>query len=359
MTVSTTRAEGRGWRRPRVPVRTANVVGLILVLLVIAWLAVNAYQDWTTFVQLSLTGLTRGSLYALVALGYTLVYGILELINFAHADVFMIGGMIAATFALGVFDLGVNPGFGLLVLAIVVALVVAMVGCGLLNASIERVAYRPLRRAPRLVPLITAIGVSFILQDVGLIWKGSQPVSLPVETLPHGTIFTLGTCPKCVTYIWDRFFVLVVTVPVLIGLVWLVRFTRQGKAMRATAQDKDAAALMGIDVNRTISFTFAIAGALAGAAGVIFVFYSTTIQFNTGFTLGLIAFTAAVLGGIGNLQGAVLGGLLIGFTQDFNEGLSWYAPGTAWTQSIVFGILIVILVFRPQGLLGEQVPEGG
>jgi branched-chain amino acid transport system permease protein len=335
------------------------VVGLILVLLVIVWLAVNAYQDWTTFVQLSLTGLTRGSLYALVALGYTLVYGILELINFAHADVFMIGGMIAATFALGVFDLGVNPGFGLLVLAIVVALAVAMVGCGLLNASIERVAYRPLRRAPRLVPLITAIGVSFILQDVGLIWKGSQPVSLPVETLPHGTIFTLGTCPKCVTYNWDRFFVLVVTVPVLIGLVWLVRFTRQGKAMRATAQDKDAAALMGIDVNRTISFTFAIAGALAGAAGVIFVFYSTTIQFNTGFTLGLIAFTAAVLGGIGNLQGAVLGGLLIGFTQDFNEGLSWYAPGTAWTQSIVFGILIVILVFRPQGLLGEQVPEGG
>jgi branched-chain amino acid transport system permease protein len=335
------------------------VVALVLVLLVVAWLAVNAYHDWTTFVQLSLTGLTRGSLYALVALGYTLVYGILELINFAHADVFMIGGMIAATFALGVFDLGVNPAFGLLVLAIVVALAVAMVGCGLLNASIERIAYRPLRRAPRLVPLITAIGVSFILQDVGLIWKGSQPVSLPVETLPHGTIFTLGTCPKCVTYNWDRFFVLLVTVPVLIGLVWLVRYTRQGKAMRATAQDKDAAALMGIDVNRTISFTFAIAGALAGAAGVIFVFYSTTIQFNTGFTLGLIAFTAAVLGGIGNLQGAVLGGLLIGFTQDFNEGLSWYAPGTAWTQSIVFGILIVILVFRPQGLLGEQVPEGG
>jgi branched-chain amino acid transport system permease protein len=224
---------------------------------------------------------------------------------------------------------------------------------------IERVAYRPLRRAPRLVPLITAIGVSFILQDVGLIWKGSQPVALPVETLPHGTIFTLGTCPKCVTYNWDRFFVLVVTVPVLLGLVWLVRFTRQGKAMRAAAQDKDAAALMGIDVDRTISFTFMIAGALAGTAGVIFVFYSTTIQWNTGFTLGLIAFTAAVLGGIGNLPGAVLGGLMIGFIQDFNEGLPWHAPGTAWTQSIVFAILILILVFRPQGLLGEQTPEGG
>ena len=349
----------RSKRRPRVPSVVVNVVGLALVGILVVWLAVNAYQDWSTFVQLSLTGLTRGALYALVALGYTLVYGILELINFAHGDVFMIGGMIAASFALGVFDLGADPSLGLLVVAILVALTVAMVGCGLLNASIERIAYRPLRRAPRLVPLITAIGMSFILQDVGLVWKGSQPVSLPVETLPHGTIFTLGTCPKCVTYNWDRFFVLVVTVPVLLGLVWLVRYTRQGKAMRATAQDKDAAALMGIDVNRTISFTFGIAGALAGTAGVIFVFYSTTIRYDTGFTLGLIAFTAAVLGGIGNLPGAVLGALMIGFIQDYNEGLSWHAPGTAWTQSIVFGILILILVFRPQGLLGEQTPEGG
>jgi branched-chain amino acid transport system permease protein len=354
-----TRLETRWKRRPQLPSVFVNVAGLTLIGVLVAWLAINAYHDWTTFVQLSLTGLTRGALYALVALGYTLVYGILELINFAHGDVFMIGGMIAASFALGVFNLGPNPSLGILIIAILVALVAAMVGCGLLNAGIERIAYRPLRRAPRLVPLITAIGVSFILEDFGLIWKGSQPVSLPPETLPHGTIFTLGTCPKCVTYNWDRFFVLIVTVPVLLGLVWLVRYTRQGKAMRATAQDKDAAALMGIDVNRTISFTFAIAGALAGTAGVIFAFYSTTIRFDTGFTLGLIAFTAAVLGGIGNLQGAVLGALLIGFIQDFNEGLSWHAPGSAWTQSIVFAILILILVFRPQGLLGEQTPEGG
>jgi branched-chain amino acid transport system permease protein len=351
--------DARWKRRPQFPSLLVNVVGITLIGVLVSWLAVNAYKDWTTFVQLSLTGLTRGALYALVALGYTLVYGILELINFAHGDVFMIGGMIAASFALGVFNLGPNPSLGILIIAILVSLVAAMVGCGLLNAGIERVAYRPLRRAPRLVPLITAIGVSFILEDFGLIWKGSQPVSLPPETLPHGTIFTLGTCPKCVTYNWDRFFVLVVTVPVLLGLVWLVRYTRQGKAMRATAQDKDAAALMGIDVNRTISFTFAIAGALAGTAGVIFAFYSTTIRFDSGFTLGLIAFTAAVLGGIGNLPGAVLGALLIGFIQDFNEGLSWHSPGSAWTQSIVFGILILILVFRPQGLLGEQTPEGG
>jgi branched-chain amino acid transport system permease protein len=357
--VPETQLETRWRRRPQLPSALVNMVGLGLVGIVVAWLAVNAYKDWSTFVQLSLTGLTRGALYALVALGYTLVYGILELINFAHGDVFMIGGMIAASFALGAFNLGPNPSLGILIVAILVSLVVAMVGCGLLNAGIERVAYRPLRRAPRLVPLITAIGVAFILEDFALIWKGSQPVSLPPGTLPHGTIFTLGTCPKCVTYNWDRFFVLVVTVPVLLGLLWLVRYTRQGKAMRATAQDKDAAALMGIDVNRTISFTFMIAGALAGTAGVIFAFYSTTIRFDTGFTLGLIAFTAAVLGGIGNLPGAVLGALLIGFIQDFNEGLSWHAPGSAWTQSIVFGILILILVFRPQGLLGEQTPEGG
>jgi branched-chain amino acid transport system permease protein len=339
--------------------RVVPTIGLSLVAIVIAWLVVNLVKDWSTFVQLFFGGLTRGALYALVALGYTLVYGILELINFAHGDVFMIGGMISATFAIQVFGLGTNPPLGTLVLAILVSLGVAMAGCGLLNATIERVAYRPLRRAPRLVPLITAIGMSFIIQDVGLIWKGSQPVSLPPETLPHGDIFTIGTCPKCATYTWDRLFVLLITVPVLVTLVWLVRYTRQGKAMRATAQDKDAAAMMGIDVNRTISFTFLIAGALAGAAGVIFAFYSTTIRYDTGFTLGLIAFTSAVLGGIGNLQGAVVGAMLIGFIQDFNEGLSWHAPGPAWTQSIVFAILILILVFRPQGLLGERTPEGG
>jgi branched-chain amino acid transport system permease protein len=347
-------------RRRRRPLRSLIVpaVGLSLVALVVAWLFVNLIKDPTTFLQLTFTGLTRGSLYALVALGYTLVYGILELINFAHGDVFMIGGMVAATFALQVFNLQSNGPLTTLIPAVLVSLGAAIVVCGLLNATIERVAYKPLRRAPRLVPLITAIGVSFVIEDVAFVWKGPRPVSLPPETLPSGTIFTIGTCPKCATYSWNQFFVLAVTVPVLIGLVWLVRYTRRGKAMRATAQDKDAAAMMGIDVDRTISFTFLLAGALAGVAGVTFAFYETTIAFNTGFTLGLIAFTAAVLGGIGNLAGAVLGGLLIGFIQDYNEGLSWHGPGSSWTNTIVFGILILILVFRPQGLLGEQTPEG-
>jgi branched-chain amino acid transport system permease protein len=332
--------------------------GFVLVALVLAWLGVNLAKEPDTFFRVLLIGVSQGALYALVALGYTLVYGILELINFAHGDVFMLGGMISATIVLQVFALGENPGIGILVGALLVSLVAAMVGCAVLNAAIERIAYKPLRSAPRLAPLITAIGVSFILQNVAIIWKGTRPVNLPESEFSAGgggVIFRAGH----VVYTWDRFFVLLITVPVLVGLIWLVQFTRQGKAMRATAQDKDAAAMMGIDVDRTISFTFLVAGALAGAGGVIFAFYSTTIGFGTGFTLGLFAFTAAVLGGIGNLPGAVLGALLIGLIQNFNEGLAWHAPGSKWTESIVFAILILILVFRPQGLLGERTPEGG
>jgi branched-chain amino acid transport system permease protein len=328
------------------------------VAIVLAWLGVNLAKDPNTFFRVLLIGVSQGALYALVALGYTLVYGILELINFAHGDVFMLGGMISATIVVQAFGLGENPGVGILVAALLVSLLAAMGGCALLNATIERVAYKPLRSAPRLAPLITAIGVSFILQNVAIIWKGTRPVNLPESEFSAGgggVIFRIGD----VVYTWDRLFVLLITVPVLVGLIWLVQFTRQGKAMRATAQDKDAAAMMGINVDRTISFTFLVAGGLAGAGGVIFAFYSTTIGFSTGFTLGLFAFTAAVLGGIGNLPGAVLGALLIGLIQNFNEGLSWHTPGSKWTESIVFAILILILVFRPQGLLGERTPEGG
>jgi branched-chain amino acid transport system permease protein len=229
-----------------------------------------------------------------------------------------------------------------------------MAFCALLNASIERVAYRPLRNAPRLAPLITAIGMSFILQDVGLNRLGPAPVSVP-NILPTGAVFTIGG----IAYPWSSLIVAVSAIPVLILLVWLVQRTRQGRAMRATAQDQEAAAMMGINVNRTISFTFLLAGSLAGVAGLLYALYSTNIQFDQGFTLGLIAFTAAVLGGIGNLPGAVLGAIIIGLIQQFNEGLSWHAPGSDWTQSIVFAILILILVFRPEGLLGERTPEGG
>jgi branched-chain amino acid transport system permease protein len=331
----------------------APVLGLTLVGLVCAWLLVNLVQAPDQWFRVFLIGLTNGALYALVALGYTLVYGILELINFAHGDVFMLGAMMAASL-ITAFGLTEDSSLSSVLPAILAALAVATLGCGLINVTVERIAYKPLRNAPRLAPLITAIGMSFILQNVAIVWKGTETVSVD-KTLPDGKVFSIGD----VVYTWDRLFVVVVTVPVLFLLMWLVQYTRQGKAMRATAQDKDAAAMMGIDVNRTISFTFLIAGGLAGVAGVIFAFYYTTVRFDNGFTLGLIAFTAAVLGGIGNLPGAVLGAVLIGLLQAFNEGLSWHAPGPAWTTSIVFGILILILVFRPQGLLGEQTPEGG
>jgi branched-chain amino acid transport system permease protein len=328
-------------------------LGLVFVALLIFWLSVNAVKAPSDFFEVFLIGITTGCVYALVALGYTLVYGILELINFAHGDVFMLGGMFSITYATGLFNL--HPGQGAVIVPIVIAtLFLSMLSCGVLNATIEFIAYKPLRSAPRLAPLITAIGVSFILEDIGLAWKGPNYITAP-DVFPHTDVFSIGG----VDYQWNKLIVVAITVPVLLGLTYLVQRTRQGKAMRATAQDKDAAAMMGINVNRTISFTFMIAGALAGAAGLLYAMYVTTVRFDQGFQLGLIAFTAAVLGGIGNLPGAVLGAVLIGLIQAFNEGLNWHAPGSDWTQSIVFGILILILVFRPEGLLGERTPEGG
>jgi branched-chain amino acid transport system permease protein len=326
--------------------------GALLVVLLVLWLVVNLAKTPDEFYRLFLIGLTNGAIYALVALGYSLVYGILELINFAHGDVFMLGGMLVATMVAS-FGLAGDSGLFLWSM-ILVMLAIAMVFCGVINTTIELVAYRRLRHAPRLAPLITAIGMSFILQNIGLVWKGPRPTSVD-SILPRGEVFAIGG----VTYTWDKLIVLLFTVPVLFALIWLVQRTRHGKAMRATAQDRDAAAMMGIDVNRTISFTFLIAGALAGAAGLLYALYITNIRFDEGFRLGLIAFTAAVVGGIGNLPGAVLGGLLIAMIESFNNGLSWVTPGSDWTQSIIFSVLIVVLVFRPEGLLGERTPEGG
>jgi branched-chain amino acid transport system permease protein len=329
-------------------------IGLLLVALLLVWLAINLVKTPGDFVSIGLEGLTLGLVYGLIALGYSLVYGILELINFAHGDVFMLGSWISLSVAAHQLDLGSDTAGFTVVWGLALTLLAAAVFCGVLNATIERIAYRPLRNAPRLAPLITAIGMSFILQDVGLNRLGPAPVSVP-NILPTGTVFTVGGN----NYRWDSLIVALSAIPTLVLLVWLVQRTRQGRAMRATAQDQEAAAMMGINVNRTISFTFLLAGALAGIAGLLYALYSTNIQFDQGFTLGLIAFTSAVLGGIGNLPGAVLGGIIIGLIQQFNEGLSWHAPGSDWTQSIVFAILILILVFRPEGLLGERTPEGG
>ncbi len=318
-----------------------------------AWLIKNFTVAPSRFAEVTLIGITVGCVYALVALGYTLVYGILELINFAHGDVFMLGGMFTIFYATTFF--GLHEGQGVVIVPIVFGtLVLAMLTCGLINATIELVAYRRLRNAPRLAPLITAIGMSFIIQDIGLAWKGPNYVTAP-DVFPTTKVFSLAG----VDYRWNKLIVVLITIPVLLALLYLVQRTRQGKAMRATAQDMDASAMMGINVNRTISFTFVIAGSLAGAAGLLYSLYVTTVRFDQGFQLGLIAFTAAVLGGIGNLPGAVLGAILIGLIQNWNEGLPWHSPGSDWTQAIVFSILILILVFRPEGLLGERTPEGG
>ena len=329
------------------------MLGLLFVALIVFWLVVNLIKTPSDFFEVTAIGITNGCVYALVALGYTLVYGILELINFAHGDVFMLGGMFTITYANHFF--GLHPGQGAITIVWVAAtLVLVMATCGFLNAMIEFFAYKPLRNAPRLAPLITAIGVSFIIENVALAVWGPEYVIAP-DVLPRSDVFHVGSFD----YQWNKLIAVTITVPVLLALVYLIRNTRQGKAMRATAQDKDASAMMGINVNRTISFTFLIAGSLAGAAGVIYALYFTSVKFDQGFQLGLIAFTAAVLGGIGNLPGAVLGAVLIGLLQGWNEGLNWHSPGSDWTQSMVFAILILILVFRPSGLLGEQTPEGG
>ncbi len=327
-------------------------VGLFLVGVVLFWLVVNLVRGPTEFINVMLIGLTNGAIYGVVALGYTLVYGILQLINFAHGDVFALGGLFASTVIVSLLGLDTDSSVPVIVGGMILVLVVVMVFFALINATIERIAYKPLRSAPRLAPLITAIGASFIVQNVSLAIYGVNFRSVP-GFIPRTQVFEVAG----VSYTWNKLAALMIVVPLLVLLTWFVRSTRQGKAMRAVAQDREASAMMGIDVDRTISVTFMIAGALAGAAGIVFLL-QFNMRYDTGFELGLIAFTAAVLGGIGNLTGAVVGAVVIGLIQAFNEGLTWFAPGSDWTRTIVFGILILILVFRPEGILGERTPEG-
>jgi branched-chain amino acid transport system permease protein len=332
--------------------KLVNSIGLCLVALVGVWLVVNFVKGPAEFLNVAIDGLTRGSIYGVVALGYTLVYGILQLINFAHGDVFSLSGLVASTVLLSVLGLTGDSSNLAVVGGIVLTLAITIPLFAVVNATIERVAYRPLRHASRLTPLITAVGMSFIVSNVSLALYGVDYES-GSELIPQGAAFTIGD----IRVTWKLIVALAIIVPALVALSWFVGYTRQGKAMRAVSQDTEASAMMGINVNRTISVTFFIAGALAAVAGLVFLL-EYNIRFDTGFELGLIAFTAAVLGGIGNLPGAVLGALVIGFVQSFNEGLTWFAPGGDWTRSIVFGILIAVLVFRPEGLLGEQTPEG-
>lgn len=301
------------------------------------------------FLQLLVNGVTTGAMYALVALGYTMVYGIVELINFAHGDVFM-WATVVMLIVTDIFHLTTPPGnffavIGLLLLLMIIGMVIS----GTINFGLELTLYRRLRKAPRVAPLIAAVGASFILETIVQIWRGTASVSFP-SIFPNSQ-FTIGS----VTIQGLDIFIVIVALGLMFALDRFIQQTKLGRAMRATAQDPEAASLMGVNVNRTISVTFIIGGALAGAAALFYVLSIGQVWYFTGFQLGLIAFTAAVLGGIGNIYGAVVGGFLIGIIQSLAIG--YISNGSSWSLAVVFAILVLILVVRPSGLLGQQVPD--
>ena len=298
------------------------------------------------FFQQLINGIALGGVYALIALGYTMVYGIIELINFAHGDVYTLGSYFSLSILALIPLSRYTHGPQLWLVAIVVILLAALL-CGIVGVLIERLAYRRLRNAPRLAPLIAAIGFSLILENVMQIWKGTSEVPFP-QFIPDHVHQVAGV------EIHERaVLVVIVSLAAMAALNLLVFRTKLGTAMRATAQDRDAAQLMGININATIAWTFFIGAALAGVAGFISGIYYGTTFFLNGYQAGLKAFTAAVLGGIGNITGAMLGGFLIGIV----EAMTSQYISDQWTSVVVFSILILILVFRPSGLLGEHVPE--
>jgi branched-chain amino acid transport system permease protein len=316
--------------------------------------------DVQYLLQQLVNGLSNGMIIALIAIGYTMVYGIIELINWAHGDLCMLGAFFALTL---IGALGIGAWSGPMAAFGVVILLLATAGfCGSLNLIVDRFAYRPLRRAPKLTLLVTAIGVSFIFVNLGLFWGGlpmtvfgegnaaAAPKNFPA-IVPATPI--LGGEAGQVTLTVRDLMIAGVTMPLMVGLWWLVRHTKLGKAMRAVAQNPTAASLMGINTDRVIGATFFIGGALGGFGSVIYAINNGTIGFQLGYRAGMDAFTAAVLGGIGSLPGAVLGGLLIGVARSLSDG---YLEAR-WTPTLVFTILILILVFRPSGLLGLKSKE--
>lgn len=312
-------------------------------------LAVSEATHLETFLQHCLIGLTNGSLFALIAIGYTMVYGIIGLINFAHGDLFMLGSCLALSLLGLLIPDPSQTAPVVLWLSVLAILLACALFCASLNVAVDWSVYRPLRNAPKLAPLVSAIGVSFVFMNLGLFWLGPADTNFP-DLVPSTNL--LGQ-DSAIRFTWKDLMVIGTTVPLMIALTLFVKFTRLGTAMRATEQSQSAAALMGIHVDRVISLTFGIGGALAGAASVIYGLYINTISFQMGFTNGLYAFTAAVLGGIGSIPGAVLGGLLIGLVRSLGSAYI----GEKWTSALIFVILIVILVFRPSGLLGSHAKE--
>jgi branched-chain amino acid transport system permease protein len=304
--------------------------------------------DWHYFFAQLVAGLTTGSLYALLALGYTMVYGILKLLNFAHGDVYMIGAYIGY-FVLTALGGSASPSVPLAVLFFLM-FSAAMVGCGFLGVVIERFAYRPLRHAPRIAPLISALGVSFFLQQTAVLMFTPIPKSYDTYSLHNRELFnTVAVGNLRIEY--AQIFVIASAVLLMVALTLFVRLTRVGKAMRATSYDIEAASMMGIDVDRVIAVTFLIGSALAGAAGVMTGIVFQNINPYMGFGAGLKAFTAAVVGGIGNLTGAMLGGMVIGVAEALTVGYL----SSAFQDLIVLSLLIVFMLFRPSGILGSPV----
>jgi len=300
--------------------------------------------------QQIINGLVQGSVYALVALGYTMVYGILGLINFAHGEVVMVGAMIALTVLQALLTAALAPA-----LAVLVSLMAAMAVCMALGYSIERIAYRPLRHAPRLAPLITAIGVSIVLQNLAMMIWGREYHSFPLPF--NSASHQLGGA----TVNDVQIAIVIVALIIMAGLMWLVHRTRLGRAMRAVAENPSAAVLMGVDINRVISVTFMLGSALAAIAGFMVSANYGIVHYYMGFMLGLKAFTAAVLGGIGNLRGAMLGGVLLGLIESLGAGyigdLTGGFLGSNYQDVFAFFVLIAVLIFRPSGLLGEKLAE--
>jgi branched-chain amino acid transport system permease protein len=334
-----------------VGIAAAAIVGYTAVLWIFLqlWTGLPSGPALSVAIQQTFNALSIGSIYALIALGYTMVYGIIELINFAHGDIFMVGAFVSVIFIGGIMgQTGAVDNVPFLVLLILGALVFTMPLIGLLNVSIERLFYRPLRHAPRLAPLITAIGVSFILQNAALVIAGSGDRAAP-QVFPLFWQVQFGGASIALLSI----FIFVLALTLMIALQGFITRTRLGRAMRATAQDQEAASLMGVDLNQTIALTFLLGGALAGAAGAVWGWSFGFVRQDLGFNAGLKAFTSAVLGGIGNITGAVIGGFVIGFIENFAASLGL----TRWAEFAVFATLTAVLVFRPAGILGQQVGE--
>ncbi|HET7026885.1 MAG TPA: branched-chain amino acid ABC transporter permease [Candidatus Limnocylindrales bacterium] len=344
--MTTAAAAGSGAARARpdlgrwsTPIALAVALAVVYLLMVLG----AGAQAQEQFIN----ALTIGAIYALIALGYTMVYGIIELINFAHGEIFMCGSFVSWWLLTTLGFSGAISDPIVLVVVLVLAFVVSMVVMGVVGVVIERLAYRPLRNAPRLAPLITAIGVSFILQNIIFVGISNSIVTTP-QIIPNPTL-TIG--PVVIRAI--NLFVIVLALALMTGLQLFINRTALGRAMRSTAIDREAAQIMGVDINSTIALTFFIGSALAGAAGVVQGLYFGVTVFNIGFQAGLKAFTAAVLGGIGNTTGAAIGGFVIGFI----EVLASVFGFGRWSEAAVFTTLVLVLIFRPTGILGQQLAD--